>query len=443
MKIEKIETNLKRNLYLKSSLVEPSLVNKTPENQVVRINPELTFQEFLGFGGALTESSCYLLSKLKPEIRNQILEEYFAKDKLNYQFARLSIGSCDFSLNSYSYSYENDLSDFSIERDNKCVIPIIQLAQKQNPSLKFLASPWSPPAFMKDNHHLYRGGKLLPKYRELWCNYLVSYVKSYSKYGIPITYMTIQNEPQAKQIWESCLYSSSEEAELLKNYLFPIFQKNNLSTEFFIWDHNKDRILERNIETLIDYHALSFTKGIAFHWYTGGHFDSLERLAHLFPTLLLFHTEGCTGYSHFKPQDELSNSEMYAYEIIEDFNHGTNAFIDWNIVLDYKGGPNHVKNYCNSLIMLTKKNDNFIKTPAFYYVSHFAKFMKPKAKRIHVNKFSENISTVAFKNPDKSVMIVLLNKTDKNIEYNLCYQDFVFHDNLDSHAIVTLIYQDK
>lgn len=174
-----------------------------------------------------------------------------------------------------------------------------------------------------------------------------------------------------------------------------------------------------------------------------GHFENLEAFHHLFPNLLLFHTEGCTGYSHFKPQDELKNAEMYAYEIIEDFNHGANCFIDWNILLDYKGGPNHVKNYCNSPIMLDKKKKSFIKTPAFYYISHLARYIKPNARRIHFNKFCENISVSAFQNPDKSVMIVLLNKTDKNVEYNLCYQEYVFHDNLDSHAIVTYIIERK
>lgn len=171
----------------------------------------------------------------------------------------------------------------------------------------------------------------------------------------------------------------------------------------------------------------------------GGHFESLERLYHLFPHLLLVHTEGCTGYSYFKPQDELANAEMYAYEIMEDFNHGVSMFIDWNLVLDYKGGPNHAKNYCNSLIMIDKKGKDFIKTPAFYYVSHLAKYVKPKAKRIHFNKFSEKFSISAFQNPDKSVIIILLNKTDKSIEYNLCYQQYMFHDNLDSHAIVTYV----
>lgn len=336
MKIEKIETNLKRNLLLHSSFVEFTSSANIPENQVIRINPDFSFQDFLGFGGALTESSCYLLHNLEGHISSQILEEYFSKDKLNYQFARLSIGSCDFSLNSYSYSYENDLSDFSIKRDMKYVVPIIKLAQKQNPLLKFLASTWSPPAFMKDNHRLNLGGKLLPQYKDLFSKYLAKYVQTYQSLGIPINYMTIQNEPNAKQVWESCLYSSKDEADLLKNYLFPTFQKNHIDTKFFIWDHNKDIVLERGIETLVDYNALYYAAGIAFHWYMGGHFESIGRLHYLFPSLLLFHTEGCTGYSHFKAEDELSNAEMYASEIIGDFNSGTNAFLDWNIVLDYK-----------------------------------------------------------------------------------------------------------
>lgn len=263
MEIKKIETNLKRNLLLHSSSVKFSSSKRT-ENQVIRIDPSFTFQEFLGFGGALTESSCYVLSKLEKDLANQILDEYFAKENLNYQFARISIGSCDFSLDSYSYASKKDLSDFSINRDLQYVIPMIQSAQKRNKNLKILASPWSPPAFMKDNHHLFGGGKLLPSYKKLWAQYLVKFVQSYESEGIPISYMTLQNEPNAKQIWESCLYTSAEEADLLKNYLFPIFQKNGIQTQFLIWDHNKDIILERSLETLIEYSGLSYAKRNCF-----------------------------------------------------------------------------------------------------------------------------------------------------------------------------------
>lgn len=271
MEIEKIETNLKRNLRLHSSKMKLIQHNKGIESQVIKVIPEITFQEILGFGGALTESSCYVLSTIGKDISEQILDEYFSKDKLNYQFARLSIGSCDFSLNSYSYSHENDLSDFNISRDLKYVIPIIKSAQKRNKNLQIISSPWSPPKFMKDNHSLIMGGKLLPKYKKLWAKYLVKYVLSYKEQGISIPYMTIQNEPNAKQIWESCLYSANEEADLLKNYLYPIFKENGLNTKFFIWDHNKDIVLERSIETLIDCNSLDYAKRYCFslvYWWT-------------------------------------------------------------------------------------------------------------------------------------------------------------------------------
>lgn len=161
MEIEKIETNLKRNLLLHSSHVKLSLNSKNIENSIIRINPEFTFQKILGFGGALTESSCYVLSTVDKNISNKILEEYFSKEKLNYKFCRVSIGSCDFSLNSYSYSYKNGLLDFKIDRDFKYVIPIIKMAQKLNPDIHFLSSPWSPPAFMKNNHSLIGGRKII------------------------------------------------------------------------------------------------------------------------------------------------------------------------------------------------------------------------------------------------------------------------------------------
>lgn len=157
MEIEKIETNLKRNLILHSSFVKFSFPSKAIENEVICINPTFAFQTFLGFGGAFSESSCYVLSTINSDLSSQILEEYFSSDKLNYQFIRLPIGSCDFSLDSYSYSYQKDLSDFTIDRDRKYTIPIIKKAQDLNPSVLFLASPWSPPAFMKDNHSLIQG----------------------------------------------------------------------------------------------------------------------------------------------------------------------------------------------------------------------------------------------------------------------------------------------
>ena len=160
------------------------------------------------------------LKNIDKNIADKIIDEYFSKDGLNYSICRLPIGSSDFSTKSYSYSYKEDLTDFSIEND-KLIIQTIKMAKKRSSDLKFLASPWSPPAFMKNNNNLYHGGKLLEKYYSLWAKYLVRYVIEYKKENINIDYMTIQNEPNAIQSWESCTYTSQEEAnlELFQNLL--------------------------------------------------------------------------------------------------------------------------------------------------------------------------------------------------------------------------------
>ncbi|MBR3255425.1 MAG: glycoside hydrolase family 30 protein [Clostridia bacterium] len=440
MKILKIETNLKRNLYLKETEVKHTKkYDGKPENNVLNIYKDLELQQVLGFGGAFTDSTCYVLNKISSENKDKIINEYFGENSLNYSLGRLTIGSSDFNQKSYSYSYKKDLSDFSINEDMNYIIPIIKKAQSRNKDIKFLASPWSPPAFMKTNKMLKLGGRLNEKYYSLWAEYLAKYVLEYQKQNISINYMTIQNEPNATQIWESCKFTAEEEASFLKQYLYPTFKKNNLNTKFLVWDHNKDNIVNRNIDTLVKYGALDYAEGIAFHWYTGTHFENLQILRNLFPNKLLIHTEGCTGYSKFKPEDELFNAEMYASQIIGDFNSGVNGFIDWNMVLDNKGGPNHVKNYCNSPIMLNKDNTDYIKTPSFYYIAQFSKYINPGAKRIAFSRFTENIDMTAFKNPDNSVVVILLNRNNYNIEYNLCFQNQYFHDNLDSKAIVTFI----
>ena len=440
MIIRKIETNIKRNLFLhETENIEFKPNSNNIKTSLIEINSDKTFQELLGFGGAFTESTGYALSTVNEENYNKILDDYFSKDGLNYSFGRLSIGSSDFSLDSYSYSYQNDLSDFSIKRDMKYVIPTIKSAQKRNKDLQFVSSPWSPPAFMKDNKKIIRGGKLKNEFKQTWAAYLVKYVEAYIEQGIDINYMTIQNEPNVSQPWESCRYSAEDEANLLKRYLFPTFKENKIPTKFLIWDHNKDDIVERVTDCLVKYGALDYAAGIAFHWYTGSYFENIEAIHRLFPDKLLFHTEGCTGYSKFKPKDELFNAEMYANEIIGDLNAGTNAFIDWNLVLEYNGGPNHKRNYCNSPIMINKHHDGYIKTPAFYYIGQFSKYIKPGAKRISISTFTNDIQATAFRNSDNSIAIILLNKNNHNIEFNLSYNNHILHDNLDSHAIVTFV----
>ena len=439
MKITKIETNYKRKMFWNKSSVTCKTNDNKIEKQIINIYPEIEYQTILGFGGAFTQSSGYNYLKLNLDKKKQLLNDYFTEEGLNYNMGRLPIGSCDFSPEEYSYSCKEDLSDFTIEKDEKYIFPILNDARKIKNDLKIISSPWSPPAFMKSNRRLILGGKLENKYSETWANYFIKYINKYKENGINIDYVTVQNEPNAKQIWESCLYTPTEESKFVVNYLYPKFKETKIDTGILIWDHNKDKLYKRVEEELSTKQAMEAIDGIAYHYYTGDHFENIQLVKEKFPDKLLIHTEGCTGYSHFKEKEEVKNGEIYGHDILEDLNAGTNAYIDWNLLLDKKGGPNHKLNFCNSPIMLGSKEDEYIRNLTYYYIGHFSKFIKRGAKRIGFSRYSTDIEITAFKNPDNTIAIVLLNRNDFNKEYNICLNDILIHDNLDSHAIVTLL----
>lgn len=440
MNIRKFETNYKHNLFLSETKnIKSKPYSNKLESQTINIYPEISYQSIIGFGGAFTDATGSALNLVNDHLQNQIIDEYFSENGLNYSLCRLPIGSSDFSESSYSYSNKSDLSDFNIDRDKKNIIPIVKMALTRNSNIEFLASPWSPPKFMKSNKMLILGGKLLEKYYSLYSEYLSKYIKAYKNENINIDYITVQNEPNAVQVWESCIYSSEEEANLAINYIFPTFKKYNINTKILIWDHNKEKLFSRAKAELNSNNALSGISGFAFHWYTGDHFENITLTKDFFPGKLLIHTEGCTGYSKFKPEDEVTNAEIYGHDILGDLNSGINGYIDWNMILDYKGGPNHKNNFCNSPIMINKEKNNYIKNLSFYYIGHFSKFIKPGAKRIAFSRYASDIEVTCFKNVDSSIAIVLLNRNNFNKEYNLCIQDIVIHDNLDSHAIVTYL----
>lgn len=439
MEIFKYETNKKRNLFFSKSKVSPKKLDKNIEFKVINIYPDIKKQTFLGFGGAFTEASSLNYVKLSDENKKSFIKDYFSEEGISYSLCRLPIGSTDFSEKSYSYTKKKDLSDFSIAEDKQFIIPLIKDALIENPNLKFLASPWSPPKFMKTNKMLSLGGRLHPKYYDLYAQYLLKYILEYKHEGINIDYITVQNEPNATQIWESCLFNEKEEATFIKNHLYPTFKNNNVDTKILFYDHNRDYLFNRAKKELIDENLYDYVAGIAYHYYTGDHFENLELFSETFKDKLLIHTEGCTGYSSFREQDDLNNAEIYAHDIIGDLNHYSNAYIDWNLMLDKKGGPNHVKNYCDSPIMRKEDDASYIKKLAYYYIGHFSHFIKPEAKRIANSKYTSNIEVTSFENDDGSIVIVLFNRTGNQYQYNILMNDIYIHDNLDSHAIVTYL----
>jgi len=228
------------------------------ETQVcVFVDPSKTFQTILGIGGALTDASAETFFKLPKDKQDELMKAYYdANNGIGYSLARTNIQSCDFSSGSYTYvkDGDKDLKTFSVAHDEKYKIPLIKDAiAAAGGKLTLFASPWSPPAFMKDNNDMLHGGKLLPAYYQSWANFYGKFINAYKKEGIPVWGITIQNEPMAKQTWESCIYTGEEERDFLKNYLGPTMQKNGLGDKkIIIWDHNRDLIYQRASTVLED-----------------------------------------------------------------------------------------------------------------------------------------------------------------------------------------------
>ena len=243
------------------------------ETQVcVFVDPSRTFQTYFGTGAALTDAAAETFYKLPKEKQQELLTAYFDKEKgIGYTVARTNINSCDFSSDMYTYVQEGDkeLKTFTVEHDKKYKIPFIKEAMKAaGGKLNLFASPWSPPAFMKDNNDMLHGGKLKAEYFDSWARYYTKFIKAFEQEGVPVWGITVQNEPMAKQRWESCIYTAEEERDFLKNHLGPVMEKEGLKDKkIIVWDHNRDLIYQRAQTYFNDPEAAKYIWGLGFHWY--------------------------------------------------------------------------------------------------------------------------------------------------------------------------------
>src|SRR2546422_1231296 len=189
----------------------------------VFVDPRRTFQPMIGIGGALTDAAAETFAKLPAARQEELITAYYSPERgIGYTLGRTNINSCDFSSASYTYVTEGDtaLSSFTVAHDLQYKIPLIKRAMTASGNrLKLFASPWSPPAYMKDNNDMLHGGHLRAEYRQTWALYYTKFIESYRRAGVPVWGITIQNEPMATQTWESCIYQPEAERDFLRDYL--------------------------------------------------------------------------------------------------------------------------------------------------------------------------------------------------------------------------------
>lgn len=425
--------------------------NQPTERQIcVFVDPNITYQTFLGIGGAITDASSEVFAKLPADKQQEFLNAYYSKDKgIGYSLIRTTIHSSDFSSGSYTYIDEGDakLKSFNIDHDRKYKIPLIKKAMATaGNKIMLYASPWSPPAFMKSNKDMLKGGTLLPEFYQPWANYYTKFIKAYEKEGMPIWGITVQNEPMATQTWESCIYTAEAERDFLKNYLGPTMKKEGLGDKnIVVWDHNRDQMTQRAEVIFSDPEASKYAWGMGFHWYetwAGGEpmFENVAKVQKAFPSKKLMFTEGCVEKFDAAKYQFWANGERYGKSMINDFNNGTVAWTDWNILLDENGGPNHVGNFCFSPVHADTKTGTLIYTPSYYYIGHFSKFIRPEAKRVNSAVSRSVLMSASFMNADGKMVTVVMNEGKVKVDYFLCVGTTATAITILPHSIQTLVY---
>lgn len=442
-------SNLK--LTLTDSLKFKAFKQPLETDAAIIVDETKEFQTFLGIGAALTDASAETFYKLTEANQSKFLEAYYNQEKgIGYSLGRTIIHSCDFSTASYTYIEEGDseLKTFNIDHDKKFRLPFTKKAiEAAGGKLTMYASPWSPPAFMKSNNNMLKGGKLLPEFYQPWANYYAKFIKAYEAEGIPIWGLTIQNEPMAVQRWESCIYTAEEERDFLKNYLGPTLEKEGLGDKnIIVWDHNRDLLFQRASTILNDPEAAKYVWGTGFHWYEDWKdgipmFDAVKRVKETYPDKNLIFTEGCNeAYDIERLNNEDPKlAERYGKSMINDFNNGTVAWTDWNILLDQTGGPNHVGNLCFSPVHGNTETGALTFTNSYYYIGHFSKFIRPGAKRIVSVSSVNSLLTTGFKNEDGSIVIVVMNDSDSSIDYTVTMQSKTASLKTSPHSIQTIV----
>ena len=424
--MKKIVTNISKDIILKTSDIKLKKVKDYIENNVIRIYKDEEVCDFLGFGGAITESSAYNYSLLNDDLKKDLIDAYYSDLGLNYDLGRISLGSCDFSLKSYDNASKKDLSDFNLDNDYKYIIPMLKDIYNKK-IIDLLASPWTPPRFMKNNKSLIFGGKLKTKYYELYSTYLSKYVNAYKDLGFNVLYLSMQNEPYATQKWESCTFSLEEQKKFIYEHL-----NNKLDgVNILLHDHNKEDLYNvyKNL-----YIKDNNVKGICFHWYSGTHYNNLKLIRKYDKDILLINSEMCCGFSPYSSK-WMSDATLYTKDIINSLNSGVNAYLDWNILLDFNGGPNHKNNYCKSPIILNENKDNFIKTPIYYYLYHLTRISE-NYKIIYNDTYDNDLYILSAKK-DNKIIITIYNDSNDNKDYNLIIDNNYLKDSIESKSIIT------
>lgn len=386
----------------------------------IELKPEKKFQTVEGFGYTLTGGSAYLINKMNPDARFLLLKELFGKEatSIGVSYLRISLGASDLDSDIFSYDDLNngeidpELKRFSLSKDTSNLIPILKQILAINSHIKIMATSWSPPVWMKDNHAT-KGGHLLKEFYGVYAEYFVRYIQEMKKAGIQLDAITIQNEPHHGGNNPSMLMDAYEQASFIKRYLGPAFEKNQLATKIIVWDHNCD---EPNypISVLQDGDANRYIDGSAFHLYNG-EVSALSTVHNAFPEKNIYFTEQWTGKNGTFGGDLMWHIKNV---IIGTMNNWSKTALEWNLANDIDFGP-HTPGGCTQCKgALTIKGSQVTRNVSYYIIAHASKFLPQGSVKIESEKI-HNLNHVAFLTPSGKKVLIVLNESDQKEGFNV------------------------
>jgi glucosylceramidase len=426
---------------IEAPLLGSEQIKKTLSIDTVYFNDQIQFQKIEGFGYTLTGGSAYLLHQMPVQNRAAILNELFGQgpNDLNINYLRISIGASDLDATVFSYDdlkegeVDPDLKKMSIAKDQEFLIPILKEIQTIQPNLKLIASPWSPPVWMKDNGKS-KGGHLLAKYYETYAQYFVKYIQLMRAEGLQINALTIQNEPEHGGNNPSMLMTAAEQTTFIKNHLGPAFKKQRIQTEIVIWDHNADNP-NYPIQILNDSVAKSFVSASAFHLYLG-HESALSKVHQAHPDKKLYFTEQWTGARGSFAGDFIWHME---HIVIGTMANWSSMVLEWNLANDPTYGP-HTQGGCTECLgALTIAGSDLKRNVSYYIIGQVAPFIPAGSVRIQTNSSNAQIKSIGFKRPDGKKVLVALN-IGKECLYTIDFKQQQYNFTLPEKSASTIIW---
>ncbi|CBN79893.1 Glucosylceramidase, family GH30 [Ectocarpus siliculosus] len=375
-------------------------------------------QEIIGFGGAFTDAATINFFKLPEDVQEQVLDAYFGPNGIEYSVGRIPMGSCDFSVEQYSFDevpgdYNLTHFDDGVEKDTAQRIPMLLSALARREDLKLFTSPWSPPAWMKEpkdgvqsmiESALPQGLLADPGVHAAWALFFSRFISAYKEQGVDLWGLTIQNESENPGPWEACVYTPSSQAKFIRDHLGPVIRRDHPDVKIMAFDHNRDHLVTWAEEMMSNEETAQYVDGMAFHWYVAswnrlldgsmgwGALNTTHNLLSGRDKFILS-TESCNcpNVDH-SLEGGWKRAEHTLHEMIADVNSWSTGWVDWNLMLSYDGGPNHAGNLCDTPIVSNENHTDVIFQPMFYSIGHMSKFAQPGARRLksHVTGLYQN-----------------------------------------------------